>query len=54
MTKVTSTIENIVIYYDMENGVYYTKKDYEEKFADLESWEKVMRFMPCVKFHAEA
>ena len=43
--------KNIVLYYDIENGTYYTKAEMLEKFADLENWELTMRFYQVVKYH---
>ena len=47
----TTTTKNIVLYYDIESGTYYTKNEMLEKFADLEAWELTMRFYQVVKFH---
>lgn len=42
----------LVMYYDVESGVYYTREDFEAKFASMSSEEKTARFYPCVKTEA--
>lgn len=42
----------IIVYYDIETGVYYTREDFEAKFASMSAQEKTARFYPCVKTEA--
>ena len=42
-----------VIYYDLEEGRFYTKEELEAKFGYMKSWEITMRFMPCVRYKSK-
>ncbi len=42
----------IVLLYDIETGVYYTREQFEEKFSSMSTQEKTARFYPCVKMEA--
>jgi len=42
----------IVLLYDIETGVYYTREQFEEKFSSMSAQEKTARFYPCVKMGA--
>lgn len=39
-----------IVYYDLETGLFYTKEEFEHKFANLTEWEITMRFMPCIRY----
>ena len=39
-----------IVYYDLEEGRFYTKEEFEHKFGYMSSWEKTMRFMPCIRY----
>lgn len=39
----------IVLLYDIETGMYYTRKEFEEKFSSMPMEEKIARFYSCVK-----
>ena len=41
---------SFIVYYDMETGRFYSKEEYEQKFANLRDFEKTMRFMPCIRY----
>lgn len=40
----------LILYYDLENGVYYSKEDFERLFVGvLTDMEIAMRFMPFAR-----
>lgn len=39
-----------IVYYDMEEGKFYSKEEFEHKFGYMPSYERTMRFMPCVRY----
>lgn len=40
----------LILYYDMENGIYYSKEEFERKFVGvLSDMEIAMRFMPFAR-----
>jgi hypothetical protein len=40
----------LILYYDMENGVYYSKEEFERLFVGvLTDMEIAMRFMPFAR-----
>lgn len=39
----------VVLLYDIEQGVYYTREQFEEKFSSMSLSEKIARFYSCVK-----
>jgi hypothetical protein len=39
----------IVLLYDIETGMYYTRQEFEEKFSSMTVGEKIARFYSCVK-----
>ena len=39
----------IIVYYDIEEGKYYSRKEFEEKFSSMPMEEKIARFYSCVK-----
>lgn len=44
----------IIMYYDIEEGKFYTCKEFEEKFSSMPMEEKIARFYSCVKTIKEA
>lgn len=39
----------VVLYYDIETGMYYTREEFEKKFSSMSMGEKIARFYSCIK-----